>query len=290
MTDDARAVWVAYGAALAVAGAVVLACPAGAPIATVLWADVAATLAVFACSRLYGNSSFYDPYWSVAPPLIGLYWWWTGDGGASSLRVALVSALVLAWAVRLTWNWARGWQGLGHEDWRYVRLRERSGGAYWIVSLLGIHLMPTLFVFLGCLPLYPVLAAGTRPLGWLDAVALVVTAGAIALEARADQELLRFRRERPAPEAILDTGLWARSRHPNYLGEMGFWWGLFGFGWSADPGAWWTGVGALAITAMFIAVSLPMIEDRMRERRPGYADWCRRTPRVLPWLGRRAGS
>ncbi len=283
-----RAVWVAYGAALAVAAATIPAQSADTPIAAAFGADVAATLAIFACSWLYRNSSFYDAYWSVAPPLIGLYWWWNAAPGvASSMRAAIVFALVLAWAVRLTWNWARGWEGLHHEDWRYLRLQQQTGAAYWGVSLLGIHGMPTLIVFLGCLPLYPALAAGSRPFGALDVLACAVTGGAIWLEARADQQLLRFRREPRDSQAILTTGLWAHSRHPNYLGEMGFWWGLFLFGWSADPDAWWTGVGAVAITAMFRFVSLPIIEQRMNERRPGYAAWSASTPLVVPRLGRR---
>ena len=220
MTNDMRAVWVAYGAALAVAAAIVLARPADTPIATAFQADVAATLAIFACSLLYRNSSFYDAYWSVAPPLIGLYWWWTAaPGAASPARAAIVLVLVATWAARLTWNWARGWHGLHHEDWRYLRLKEQAGAAYWGVSLLGIHGMPTLIVFLGCLPLYPALAAGARPFGALDVLACAVTGGAIALEARADQELLRFRREPRDPESLLTTGLWAHSRHPNVSGH-----------------------------------------------------------------------
>jgi steroid 5-alpha reductase family enzyme len=287
MSHDMRAIWVAYGAALAVAVATVLALPDAGPVARAFWADVAATLAIFACSRLYRNTSFYDAYWSVAPPLLALYWWWgSAPGAASSARAALAFALVCAWAARLTWNWARGWGGLSHEDWRYVNLQQQTGAAYWGVSLIGLHMMPTLIVFLGCLPLYPAMAAGARPLGVLDVLACAVTGGAIWLEARADQELLRFRRAAPDPQAFLDTGLWARSRHPNYLGEMGFWWGIYLFALAADPGAWWTGAGALAITAMFRFVSLPLIEARMNERRPGYAAWSARTPLVLPRLGR----
>jgi len=290
MTDDAKAVWVAYGGALAVAVATALALEGRHPVAVALWADVAATVAIFACSVLYRNSSFYDAYWSVAPIAIALYWAFgadAADASPSASRQAVVIAGVAAWGVRLTWNWARGWEGLGHEDWRYVRIRERTGALYWPVSFVGIHAFPTLIVFAGCLPLYPALADGSAPWGWLDGAALAVMGGAIWLEWQADRELLRFRRGPRDPEAILRSGLWARSRHPNYLGEMGFWWGLWLFGLAADPGAWWTGVGALAITGMFVFVSLPLIETRMRERRPGYAAWAARTPLVVPWPRRK---
>jgi steroid 5-alpha reductase family enzyme len=255
-------------------------------------ADVAATVAVFAFSFGFRNSSFYDPYWSVVPPLILLYYAvHPAVDGVDGLRVMIVLALVLAWAVRLTFNWARGWQGLGHEDWRYTGLREQWGRRYWLISFLGIHLMPTIWVFLGCLSLYPAVSSGTQPLGALDVVATVATAGAIWIEKRADDELVRFRREGRGAQAILDSGLWAWSRHPNYFGEMGFWWGLWIFGVAADPASWWwTLAGPVSITLMFRFVSLPMIETRMQERRPGWAAHAGRTPLVIPRPPKRAAG
>jgi steroid 5-alpha reductase family enzyme len=287
MSNDCRAVVVAYGVAGVAAVLVGRSIDVEHPIAVAFWADVAATVVVFAFSLLYRNSSFYDAYWSVAPVAIALYWTLAPGGepggeGAPGLRRLAVLTLVTIWAVRLTWNWARGWQGLHHQDWRYLRIQERTGALYWPTSFAGIHLMPTLWVFLGCLPLYPALSAGRAPLGWLDGVALVVTASAIAVEALADQQLVHFRRAPRDPQDFLRAGLWSWSRHPNYLGEMGFWWGLFLFGLAADPSWAWTGVGAISITLMFRFVSLPMIEERMRERRPGFESWAARSSLVIP--------
>jgi steroid 5-alpha reductase family enzyme len=283
MRRDFTWILIAYAVALLVALAVGAAVGWRHPLAVALAADVAATLAVFAFSRAFDNSSFYDAYWSVAPPLLATYFWAVADPAASGGRQAVVFALVCWWATRLTWNWARGWGGLGHEDWRYVDLRASTGRAYWLVSLVGLHLMPTVQVFLGCLSLYPALAVGTRPFGALDAVALLVSGGAIALEARADSELLRFRRSQPPPEAILASGVWSWSRHPNYFGEMGFWWGLWLFALAAAPGWWWTVIGPLAIALMFRFASLPLIETRMLRRRPAFAEHQRRVSMVIPW-------
>ena len=277
-----RVVLLAYLLAGALALAVGAAVPYEHPIAVVFAADLAATVAVFAFSRTLRNSSFYDAYWSVAPIFIALYFALVAGDGVPGLRQLLVLALVAWWGVRLTWNWLRSWTGLDHEDWRYLRIQEQTGALYWPVSFLGIHLLPTLWVFAGCLPLYPALASGTASVGWLDALAVLVTGGAIALESRADSELLRYRRSSPPAGDFLRTGVWAWSRHPNYLGEMGFWWGLWLFGLAAAPSWWWTGVGALSITLMFRFVSLPLIETRMRERRPGWEEWAEQCPLVLP--------
>jgi steroid 5-alpha reductase family enzyme len=254
------------------------------PLAVALAADVAATAVVFAASRAFDNSSLYDPYWSAAPVPIAVYFAAGAAEGVPALRQLLVIALVTAWALRLTWNWARGWEGLHHEDWRYRDKRRETGRLYWPVSFLGIHLMPTLMVFAGCLALFPALATGTRPVGLPDVAAALVTGGAIWLEATADRQLLRFRRQEPPREAFLDTGVWSRCRHPNYLGEIGFWWGLFLFAVAADPSAWWSGAGALAITLMFRFVSLGLIDRRMLERRPAYEQRIATTPALIPRL------
>jgi steroid 5-alpha reductase family enzyme len=254
------------------------------PIVIALVADVAATVVVFAFSRRFDNSSLYDPYWSVAPPVIAL--WFTlvpMSGPAPIARQVVVNALVLAWGIRLTHNWYRQWRGLDHEDWRYVDLRRKHGRRYWLVSFAGIHFFPTVLTFLGSLSLYPALAAGTALFGWLDGVALVVTAGAIWIEGAADNQLRNFIRTGPAPGTIMDRGIWAYSRHPNYFGEIAFWWGLWLFGLSAAPDFWWTVVGPLAITLLFVFISIPMIERRMAERRPGFDAHQRRVSMLIPW-------
>src|SRR5262245_36093140 len=164
----------------------------------------------------WNNGSVYDPYWSVIPPLIALYW--IGNvRHALPLRQAVVTTLIFLWGIRLTYNWARGWPGLHHEDWRYIDLYA-AGMPKWFISFFGIHFFPTIMVFLGCLPLIPAIAYGGR---WrlLDSVALVVTAGAILIELVADEQLRRFNRTKERG-AIITDGLWAYSRHPNYFGEQ----------------------------------------------------------------------
>jgi len=249
------------------------------PLAVVAVADLTGTIVIFAASVIMRNSSMYDPYWSVAPPIIALY---LMNGGA---RDWLVFALVAAWGLRLTFNWARGWPGMHHEDWRYSDIRRSAGSAYWGASFFGIHLFPTAQVYLGCLALYPAMF-GHRPLGWLDAVAIVVTAGAIAIETLADEQLRAFVQKRQ-PGETLDSGLWRYSRHPNYFGEISFWWGLWLFGVAARPGDWWwTLAGPLAITAMFLIVSIPMLDKRSLERRPDYAERMQHTSALIPWFAR----
>jgi steroid 5-alpha reductase family enzyme len=241
----------------------------------------------------FNNSSLYDPYWSVAPPIIALYWLLSSTSPTVALRVVPLFALVLVWSVRLTANWARRWQGLEHEDWRYVAFRERFQRLYWPVSFLGIHLFPTIVVFLGCLSLYAVLGASSRGPGILDAAAIAVTAAAVWIEATADRQLRRYLSRRSsagsstegsAKGGIYDRGLWALSRHPNYFGEVLFWWGLYLFALSDSPSSWWALLGPLAMTALFVFVSVPMMDRHMLASRPEYAQVMRVRSGLVPWF------
>jgi steroid 5-alpha reductase family enzyme len=265
-----RAVAVAYLAALL--GAVLTGVALGGrpPILVAAAADAVATLVVFAWSVRHDNSSLYDPYWSVAPVPIAAYWLSTAAPDLSRPRAGLVLLLVVAWAVRLTANCLLRWRSLGDEDFRYREIRARTGRLYWLVSLLTIHLLPTGWVFLGLLPLHPALASSARPLSLIDLVAALVTLAALLVEAVADLQLRRFLATRRDPGAVLESGLWGLSRHPNYAGEVLFWWGLWLFGVAADPGWWWTLVGPLAITALFLFVSIPWMDRRMEARHPGW--------------------
>ena len=257
------------------------------PITVAFVADLVATAVIFALSVAVANASLYDPYWSVAPPVIAVAWTAAApDGLATSAQVrqALVVGLVLVWAVRLTGNWAIGWRGLTQEDWRYVHLRETTRGRlpWWLVNLVGIQLVPTLVVFVGMLPLWPALGAPTHGFGVLDVVATVVTVVAIATETVADNQMREFTRDPVNRGKTIDVGLWSLSRHPNYLGEIGTWCGLYLFGLAADPTWWWTVVGPVVMVLLFETASIPMMEDRSMQRRPEFADDQRRVPRLLP--------
>lgn len=258
-------------------------------LSAVFAADFAGTVVVFAFSFFFNNSSFYDPYWSIIPIIIAIYFAWLGaDAGADTLRASLLLLLVAFWGIRLTFNWARGWLGLGHQDWRYIQLQARNGKWYWLVSFTGIHLFPTILVYLGCLSLYPAMSLPGNPLGWLDLLAFAYTLSAILLELVADEQLHRFLKNKKRPGETMAGGVWRYSRHPNYLGETAFWWGLFLFALAARPDYWWTIAGPVSITLLFHFISIPMTEKRMRERRENFESLVQTVPRWIPvfWPGK----
>jgi steroid 5-alpha reductase family enzyme len=258
------------------------------PIAVVGLADLAATIVVFLFSVLTRNSSMYDPYWSVAPVPIALFWLWQStSNGLANPRHLLIFALLCLWALRLTVNWAVQWRGLGHEDWRYRDIQQQTGRLYWPVSFLGIHLMPTILVFLGCLALWPTLSDRRDQLSWLDGLAALVTLSAVLIEATADLQMRRFRRGARTARSPIPPGLWSLSRHPNYFGEVLFWWGLYLFVPLAYPALWWTILGPLAISLLFLLISIPLMERHLLAGHPDYAEYQQQVSRFIPWFPRR---
>jgi steroid 5-alpha reductase family enzyme len=270
----------AVGAAWVVAGIV----GADRPVLALGLGYLASALVIFGWSTALDNGSMFDAWWSVLPPFAAVWLAFGHAAGVPGLRIALVLVVVWVWALRLTSNWARDWPGLDHEDWRYLDLYTK--GPKLAMSLTSVHLFPCLVVFLGSIAMVPALVWGTNGVGVLDGIALVVGLAASVIEFVADEQMRRFRRTK-TQGAVMDRGLWAWSRHPNYFGEILFWWSLWGFALAADAAWWWTVIGPLAITAMFCAASIPMLDARSREGRPGFAAYADRTPMLVPRPPRR---
>ena len=248
----------------------------------VLIADVVATIVIFAFSVVFKNSSFYDAYWSVIPMVIVGYLI-SLQTDAELIRQLMLALVILLWGFRLTANWAYTWSGLDHVDWRYVNLQKKAGLLWWPLSFTGVHLYPTILVFLGCIPMYHALVIGTQPINGFDYLALTVGLVSVWIEYQSDRELHRFRDVRHSRTEVLDTGLWSLCRHPNYLGEIGVWVSVLLFGYAAVGYAdYWMLAGSAAMILLFTIVSIPMIEKKLIEDKPGYVAYKAKTFSLIP--------
>jgi len=311
---------VAYLVALLSAIMVVRATSLHHPLAQLALGDLVVTAVIFIFSVVLNNSSMYDPYWSLKPAVFAVYYLmldpgsWILDGGygihdtengirdmgegvlpslvgegsgvgySNGPRIVIASVLMFMYSLRLTSNFFRDWPGLKHEDWRYRNFRTSYPKSYWLVSFFGIHFFPTVMVYLGCLPLFGIWLASPAPLNLVDLAGGIVVLGSIALAFMADEQLRHFRINSANKGLAIDTGLWSTCRHPNYLGEILTWRGLFLFGLAASVQFWWTGIGAVMITLMFLFISIPMIEKRNLQGRQGYIDYIGRVPELFPKL------
>lgn len=225
--------------------------------ARVLLADVAATVFVYFVSLLTGNATVYDPYWSVQPMIIvPLLMAHTGAVTPGSI---LLLILIELWGLRLTANWVYTFKDLSKQDWRYDNLKKSSGVLYPIVNLIGIQMMPTLVVFACQMPVIAYLEAGAPFSVWSVFGAALLFAG-IMLEFIPDIQKHSFRAR--GGKGVMNEGFWKNGRHPNYLGEILIWWGVYSFVLAAAPELWWTFFGAFLNTLLFVFISIPMAEKQ----------------------------
>jgi steroid 5-alpha reductase family enzyme len=241
-----------------------------------LISDVAATVFTFIFSLIFRNASVYDPYWSVQPMVIVLCFVY------ATHHITVINLIMLIavhfWGIRLTANWAYTFHGLSYEDWRYRMLREKTGPFYPVINFLGIHMVPTLIVYLCTLPAVFVVRSGEAG-NALSYVFIAVSFFAAILQGAADVQMHRFRKR--AEGGFIREGLWKYSRHPNYLGEILMWWGIGLSSVATLGGEWYLLAGALANTLLFLFVSIPMA-DKRQARKVGFAEYKRATRMLLP--------
>lgn len=251
-----------------------------------LLADVVATVVVFVFSVFCDNSSMYDPYWSVAPPILYGTWIWL-IGRFGTIWSWLFLLAMLFWAIRLTVNCITHWGGLQDEDWRYVSFRKKFGKGYWPISFLAVHFFPTVIVFICSIPAWFLFSGPVyRPVYAAAGIVLIVVG--TLLELFADHQMTSFQRKRKSPEESCVEGLWRYSRHPNYLGEITVWWGVCVASFASMDTPMWFLVFPCAMTALFLGYSIPAMEKRQLARRPSYQAVLDEVPMLLPIPGRRA--
>ena len=173
-----------------------------------LVADVIATVVVWGFGLVYENVSVYDPYWSVAPPV--MFTAWAIVKGTFSLPVLLLLMAVWCWGIRLTGNWVHTFKGLEHEDWRYTRYRGMlSPFLFHITNFFGLNLVPTLLVFACILPGFRLIEEPGSA-NWLLWIGFVLCIAAAGIELVADTQIHQFRSDYPGK--VCDVGLWRCRR------------------------------------------------------------------------------
>lgn len=242
-------------------------------------------IVLWAWSVYRRDASIVDPWWSMGFLLVAVCTWLSSSG---SLSKAVLLGCVALWAVRLWWHLLR--RSIGKpEDPRYQQFRKRFGAQrYWWVSLFQVFLLQGALLVLIAVPLEAALAA---PLAdgfvWNDGVGVVFFAIGFVCEATADSQLQRFRADPSKRGAVLDTGIWRYSRHPNYFGETLIWWGFWLCAVDAPFGVW-SVVSPVLLTVLLLRVSgVTMLESQLAKTKPGYAEYVRKTSVFVPWPPKR---
>ena len=233
----------------------------------------------FVVGELARNNSQMDKLWSILPIA---YTWVIAAKGNFNPRLTIIAVLVTLWGIRLTYNFARKgaysikfWSG--EEDYRWQVLRQKkflkSRPVWALFDLFFISIYQNALVLAICLPAVACMASDA-PLGVMDYVAIALTSSALLIEVIADEQQMAFHttkkkllaegkelKDLPEPfnKGFNTTGLWSRSRHPNYFGEQAFWLCLYLFVIGAGIATYnvfnWSMAGSLVLILLFLGSS-----------------------------------
>ena len=241
---------------------------------------ITATIIIFLFSKIHNNSSIYDPFWHVAP--IPIVFYIAGQSSLSNFQQSLVLSAFLFWALRLTYNWFLNWTNLDHEDFRYIDLKNNNKLLAFVNDLFGIHLIPTLIVNASLYPIY--IALTSDNLNNLIYVGFILIILAVVVQYIADSQMRDFRKDQNNLGKTMKYGLWKYSRHPNYLGEVSFWFGLYIFAVASGSTSIWLLACPMVMLALFVFISCPMMDNRSLKKRSDYKEYMDKTPQLIMWF------
>lgn len=223
------------------------------------------------------DASLADIAWGLVFVAVAWAVYAAGERSDASLLVAI---LVSIWGLRLSGYLA--WRNLGHgEDRRYQAMRAKRPATFWLWSLVGVFFLQAAIGWVVSLPVQSLGAQidALSILSWVGVAGFVI---GIGFEATGDAQLAAFKRDPSSKGKVMDRGLWRYTRHPNYFGDAVVWWSL----WLVAVGAgaaWWTLIGPALMTLFLVRVSgAALLESDIADRRPGYADYIRRTSSFVP--------
>ena len=242
-------------------------------------------LVAFGLGVVTGRHSIVDTIWGLGFVVVAVVALLASSGEGTPARRLVVVGLVAIWGVRLATHIGRRALRSG-EDRRYVALLARAPGNRDRYALRVVYLPQGIVMWWVSLPVQLALVE-RGSFGLLGVLGTVVALGGIAFEAVGDAQLDHFLADRTRRSAVMDRGLWRYTRHPNYFGDACFWWGIYLIAAARAPGA----LTALSPVVMSVLLTRgsgkALLERDIADRRPGYADYVRRTSGFVPLPPRR---
>jgi steroid 5-alpha reductase family enzyme len=205
-------------------------------------------------------------------------------GQPENTRVRMIAVMTSLWGLRLA-GWL-AWRNRGADDRRYVQLMKRAKGNPTLYALRNVYLVQGAVMWVVSMP---VQFAGYErgALGSLAWVGLGLYAVGLIFESVGDFQLARFKRDPDSAGKVMDRGLWAYTRHPNYFGDVCVWWGIFLVA-LGHPFALLSAIGPLVMTHFLVNLSgKALLERHLLRSRPGYDAYVARTSGFVPLPPRR---
>jgi steroid 5-alpha reductase family enzyme len=226
------------------------------------------------------NNGLVDMFWGMGFVGIAIISYLLSDD--KTILKLLFNLIICIWGIRLSIflgirNWGK------EEDFRYANWRREWGKTFYWRTYLQVHLFQGFFMFLIALPImfinqYKFIFQSNL----LLIVASLICVIGVLIEGFADYQKYQFRKNSTDKDVFITNGLWKYSRHPNYFGEIVFWWGVFIF--SLGFEYWYISlISPLIITFLLLFVSgIPMLEKKYDDN-TAYQLYKKETSALIIW-------
>jgi steroid 5-alpha reductase family enzyme len=232
----------------------------------------------FLVGRRIGRYNVVDVTWGVGFVVVAAVAAALGDG--DPFRRLLLLGLVAVWGLRLARHMVNKSAGKG-EDPRYRRLLRDDFSA--VNVLRKIFLLQAVLAWFISLPLQLSAVLGPTPAALRPVLiaGVVVWLVGVVFEAVGDRQLRVFKADPANKGVIMDRGLWAWTRHPNYFGDAAVWWGLW-LVTIAGSSSLSTVLSPVAMTYFLVHATGAGLTERIMADRPGFREYCSRTSFFVP--------
>lgn len=232
---------------------------------------------IFIAGLIKRDNSIVDIAWGIGFIIVSLTTLIIGND--YSLIKLLVNGLILIWGLRLSIYIFMRNRGKG-EDYRYKNWR-KTWKLFHLRAYLQIFMLQGTIMFVVLIPVIFINGQESRPVGWLDGLAILVFFAGFLFETIGDYQMKKFKAKPSNKGKIMKEGLWKYTRHPNYFGEAFLWWGiaLFALSW---PGSYFVLISPVVITFLLRYVSgVAMLEKKYKDN-PEFQAYAKETPPFIP--------
>ena len=235
----------------------------------------------FTPARLFKTERFYDLTGSITYIAVTLAA--ISAATAPSGAQWLIAIMIFIWAGRLGSFLFRRIHAAGGDQ-RFDHIKVSSSRFFVAWTLQGAWVVMT-----SCAALTAILSGEQTAVGAIYVIGAVMWLAGFAIEVIADQQKSRFRADPANAGRFINVGLWARSRHPNYFGEILLWAGIAVMAIPYLSGTQWVVMlSPLFVYALLTRMSgIPTLVRRGEELwgdDPAYQTYVANTPRLLPRL------
>lgn len=228
---------------------------------------------LFIPAFIFKTEKFYDLTGTISYISIVLYVLLSTSNGISNFGNIIVSSLIIIWTLRLgTFLFIRI-KKAGEDK----RFREIKKSFSWFLMAFTVSGM---WVSICTICALTGISNGIE-LTMVTYIGIIIFIVGFAVEIISDNQKTNFRKIEGNKDKFITTGLWKYSRHPNYLGEIGFWFGIYFMGISSGLAPLWIILCPLSMLALFVFASCPMMDNRSLENRSDYKEYMEKTSQLL---------